>query len=238
MLRVAIVDDEKDACDHLAHLVSRYAASHAQAFETTPFTSANAFLSNLEFADADAAPDIVFLDIEMPGLDGMQAAHTLRDKGFDGQIVFVTNMAQYAIRGYEVGALDFVVKPVDYPTFEFKFARVAEAAARRQDAFVVLETKGGFERLRLADLIYVEVSDHKLIYHTAAGNVELWGTIKAAAQDLEPRGFAFCNACYLVNLEKVTGLDGEFVRLGDVSLKISRGKSRPFLDALARSVGR
>lgn len=236
MLRIAIVDDETDACDHLARLVARYAAAHAQPIEAATHTSANAFLANLEFADA--APDIVFLDIEMPGLDGMQAAHTLRDKGFDGQIVFVTNMAQFAIRGYEVGALDFIVKPVDYPTFEFKFARVAQAAQRRQDAFVVLDTKGGFLRLRLADLIYVEVSDHKLIYHTTTGNVELWGTIKAAAADLEPRGFAFCNACYLVNLDKVTGLDGDFVRLGDVSLKVSRGKSRAFLDALARSVGR
>ncbi len=236
MLRVAIVDDEKDACEHLARLVARYASTHAQAIETTTHTSANAFLANLEFADA--APDIAFLDIEMPGLDGMQAAHTLREKGFDGQIVFVTNMAQFAIRGYEVGALDFIVKPVDYPTFEFKFARVAQVAQRRQDAFVVLDTKSGFVRLRLADLIYVEVSDHKLIYHTTAGNIELWGTIKAAAANLEPRGFAFCNACYLVNLDKVTGLDGDFVRLGDVSLKVSRGKSRAFLDALARSVGR
>ncbi len=236
MLRVAIVDDEKDACEHLARLVARYASTHTQAIETTTHTSANAFLANLEFADA--APDIAFLDIEMPGLDGMQAAHTLREKGFDGQIVFVTNMAQFAIRGYEVGALDFIVKPVDYVTFEFKFARVAQVARRRQDAFVVLDTKSGFVRLRLADLIYVEVSDHKLIYHTTAGNIELWGTIKAAAANLEPRGFAFCNACYLVNLDKVTGLDGDFVRLGDVSLKVSRGKSHAFLDALARSVGR
>lgn len=236
MLRVAIVDDEKDAREHLAGLVARYATTRSQAIEATTHASAEDFLATLE--DPAAAPDIVLLDIEMPGLDGMQAAHTLREKGYGGQIVFVTNMAQYAIRGYEVGAMDFVVKPVDYPTFEFKFARVAEAAARHKDAFVVLDTKSGFERLRLDDLIYVEVSGHKLVYHTTGGDIELWGTIKAAAAELEPRGFAFCNACYLVNLDKVTSLAGDFVRLGDVSLKVSRGKSRPFLDALARSMGR
>ena len=79
---------------------------------------------------------------------------------------------------------------------------------------------------------------HKLTYHTARGPIEIWGTMKAATAELGPRGFAACNACYLVNLDHVTGLSGEYVRVGEESLKMSRGKSRDFVDALTRSMGR
>lgn len=233
MIRVAIVDDEKCVRDDLSQMVARYGAENHLPLEALTCADAASLLGAAQTADLD----IVLLDIEMPDMDGMQAAHALRDAGYAGQIVFVTNMAQYAIKGYEVAALDFIVKPVDYPTFAFKFARVCEAAGRRQDSFVVLETKDGFSRFKTADLIYVEVKGHKLIYHTETGDIELWGTIKGAAQTLEPRGFAFCNACYLVNLEKVTALEGEYVRLGETRLKMSRGKSRAFVDALTRSMG-
>ena len=88
------------------------------------------------------------------------------------------------------------------------------------------------------DILYVEVRGHKLTYHTTRGPIEIWGTMKAAAAELEPLGFAACNACYLVNLDHVTGLSGEYVRVGEESLKMSRGKSRDFVDALTRSMGR
>ena len=174
----------------------------------------------------------------MSQVDGMDAAHELRRRGVGAQIVFVTNMAQYAIRGYEVGAFDFVVKPVEYPVFAFKFKRVLEAVRSRRRDLVNLETKDGFVRLDAADILYVEVRGHKLTYHTAHGPVEVWGTMKAATAELEPLGFAACNACYLVNLDRVTGLSGEYVRVGEESLKMSRGKSRDFVDALTRSMGR
>ena len=219
MLNVAIVDDEKDVCDELSQMVARYASENGQPIAVARIEDPRQII---ETARADAnAYDIVLLDIEMPQMDGLECAHALRNLGVEAQIVFVTNMAQMAIRGYEVGALDFVVKPVSYPTFAFKFQRIVQAAQRRQKRIVLLETKDGLVRLDASEIFYVEVNN-----------------IKNAAAQLEGHGFAFCNACYLVNLEKVRGLQGDYVRVGDDLLKMSRGKSRAFLDELTRSVGR
>ena len=236
MLNVAIVDDEKDVCAELSQMVARYASENGQPIAVARIEDPRQII---ETARADAnAYDIVLLDIEMPQMDGLECAHALRNLGVEAQIVFVTNMAQMAIRGYEVGALDFVVKPVSYPTFAFKFQRIVQAAQRRQKRIVLLETKDGLVRLDASEVFYVEVNNHRLIYHTAEGRIERWDTIKNAAAQLEGHGFAFCNACYLVNLEKVRGLQGDYVRVGDDLLKMSRGKSRAFLDELTRSVGR
>ena len=234
MLDVAIVDDEEDVREELGQMVRRFCAQEGIRVAT------HAYADGAELLDEAAAHahDVILLDIEMAQVDGMDAAHELRRRGVDAQIVFVTNMAQYAIRGYEVGAFDFVVKPVEYPVFAFKFRRVVDAVRARRRDLVTLETKEGFVRLDASQILYVEVRGHKLTYHTDRGNVEVWGTMKAAVSELAPRGFACCNACYLVNLDRVSGLSGEYVRVGEDSLKMSRGKSRDFVDALTRSMGR
>ena len=236
MLDVAIVDDEKDVRDELDQMVRRFAGQEGIRVETHPYADGSELLAAV--AAGRAPHDIILLDIEMAEVDGMDTAHELRRRDCDAQIVFVTNMAQYAIRGYEVGAFDFVVKPVEYPVFAFKFKRVVEAVSARRRDRVVLETKDGFVRLDAADILYVEVRGHRLTYHTTRGPIELWGTMKAATEQLADRGFAACNACYLVNLERVDGLSGEYVRVGGEQLKMSRGKQREFVDALTRSMGR
>ena len=200
VLDVAIVDDEKDVRDELDQMVRRFAGQEGVRIETRPYADGSELL--VAAREGRASHDVILLDIEMSEVDGMDAAHELRRLGCDAQIVFVTNMAQYAIRGYEVGAFDFVVKPVEYPVFAFKFRRVVEAVAARRRDRVVLETKDGFVRLDAC------------------------------------RGFAAGNACYLVNLERVDGLSGEYVRVGGEQLKMSRGRQREFVDALTRSMGR
>ena len=231
MLRVAIVDDEPVAREDLARMVARYAEENLIELSVTELSD------GAELVAASPEPDIVLLDIEMGEVDGMAAAHALRDAGVNSQIIFVTNMAQYAIKGYEVGALDFVVKPVRYPVFAFKFRRAVDAASRRRRRRVTVETKDGLVRLESGEILYVEVSGHRLVYHTSSGDLELWGTMRAAAETLEPSGFALCNVCYLVNLDRVTRLDGDTVYVGDVALKMSRGKRKAFVDALTRSMG-
>lgn len=135
MLDVAIVDDEKDVREELAQMVLRFASQEGIRAKTHAYVDGADLLAALDAGEA--VHDIVLLDIEMAQVSGMDAAHELRRRGCDAQIVFVTNMAQYAIRGYEVGAFDFVVKPVEYPVFAFKFKRVVEAArARRRDRVV------------------------------------------------------------------------------------------------------
>ena len=232
MLDVAIVDDEEDVRAELGQMVRRFCAQEGERVCVHEYADGSELLN----ANGAQAHDVILLDIEMARVDGMDAAHELRRRGVGTQIVFVTNMAQYAIRGCEVGAFDFIVKPVEYPVFAFKFKRVLEAVRARRRDLVTLETRDGFVRMDATDILYVEVRGHKLTYHTTRGPIEIWGTMKAAAAELEPLGFAACNACYLVNLDHVTGLSGEYVRVGEESLKMSRGKSRDFVDPRAHAL--
>ena len=235
MLDVAIVDDEEDVRAELGQMVRRFCAQEGERVCVHEYADGSELLD----ANGAQAHDVILLDIEMgPGGTAWTPPTSCGRRGVGTQIVFVTNMAQYAIRGYEVGAFDFIVKPVEYPVFAFKFKRVLEAVRARRRDLVTLETRDGFVRMDATDILYVEVRGHKLtLPHHARPHRDL-GHHEAAAAELEPLGFAACNACYLVNLDHVTGLSGEYVRVGEESLKMSRGKSRDFVDALTRSMGR
>ena len=118
------------------------------------------------------------MDIEMPHMDGMEAAHRLREIDEEVCLIFVTNLAQYAIEGYEVRAMDFLVKPVEYDNFSLKLQKALAGRSRMQKKEIVLSSGSGIRRLRLDELYYVEVMDHNLIYHTAGGDFSERGSIK------------------------------------------------------------
>lgn len=109
MLRCAIVEDTAQELEHLQNGLKRYSAERALPLNVTAFGNAADFL---EHYCADY--DIVFMDIELPGLNGMEAAHRLREIDRQVILIFVTNMAQYAVKGYEVDALDYIIKPAQY----------------------------------------------------------------------------------------------------------------------------
>ena len=229
MLRVAIVDDEAEVRSELAGMVARFSEEKGEQIVATCYDDGKEFLSS------GATEDIVLLDIEMDEVNGMDTARVLRKAGITSEIIFVTNMAQYAIKGYEVSAIDFIVKPVRYTSFSFKFGRAVEAASRKKRSRISVETREGLRYVDTADIVYVEVMGHKLIYHGLKGTFEAWGTMKAACAALEPFGFALCNACYLVNLSRVVNVGQDMVTVeGGDELKMSRGRKKSFIDALTR----
>ena len=110
------------------------------------------------------------MDVEMPRLDGFGAAEAIRAVDADVVLVFVTNMAQYAIRGYEVDALDYVLKPVNYYQFCTKLSRAIQRVQRRRGGQVVLQLAGGgIQLLDTADIYYLETRSRMLYYHTSKG---------------------------------------------------------------------
>lgn len=232
MLRVAIVDDEAEVRGELAGMVERFADERGEQIV------ASCYADGKEFLASGATEDIVLLDIEMDKVNGMDAARVLRKAGITSEIIFVTNMAQYAIKGYEVSAIDFIVKPVRYTSFAFKFGRAVDAASRKKRSRISVETREGLRYIDTADIVYVEVMGHKLIYHGLKGTFEAWGTMKDTCAALEPFGFALCNACYLVNLSRVVNVGQDMVTVegGDV-LKMSRGRKKSFMDALTKPLG-
>lgn len=233
MLKVTIVEDEPSEAERLVSFLRRFEAENAVRFEIETYTSALTFLANYK-----KTADLVFMDIELPDVNGMEICRRLRKTDSEVAIVFVTNMAQFAVKGYEVNAVDFIVKPVQYTEFAVKVKKTVDFINRRSGSFVVLSYNGGLKRLNVNEIKYVEVMAHLVVYHTERGNIEITGSLKAAEETLEKYYFVRCNNCYLVNLRCVSEIRDSTAVLGDgEELQISRNKRKAFLQALANYYG-
>ena len=127
MFNIAIVDDEPEAIKILENYLARFSKENGCEFHYASYKNPVAFLEN-----SKQAYDLVFLDIEMPDMSGMDAARKFREYNVSSALIFVTNMAQYAIEGYSVNADDFIVKPISYYDFAMKLARVLNKLNRRE----------------------------------------------------------------------------------------------------------
>ena len=172
----------------------------------------------------------------LPGLTGMEVAERIRAGDPDVVLVFVTNAAQYAIKGYAVGALDFVLKPVNPYEFLVKLERALERAAQRRQRPITLQTADGVQVLSSRDILYVETRDRKLFYHTTRGCFAVRSSMQSAEALLGSLRFVRCNQCYLVNLRHVQSVQGDFVTVGRDRLEVSRRQRAAFLEAMLQYV--
>lgn len=233
MIKIAIVEDS--ATD--ARLLREYAESALgeldERCEISVYDSAVKFLDSYR-----GNSDIVFMDIELPALDGMKAAARLREIDSDVVLIFVTNMAQYAVNGYAVDAMDFMVKPVSYDNIKLKLSRAIKRINSKKEEKLVIQGKTGATVVSIPQIRYIEVMNHKItIYTVGGGCVVTTGSLGKIEQKLSKFAFSRCNNCYLVNLNYVTGVDDFTVYLDKDTLAVSRSRKKPFLKDIADHLG-
>lgn len=234
MLNITILEDQKEQMTHLQRLLERYKDEHP-AFSYT-LSSYSSPLLFLEEYHCDT--DVLFLDIQMPDILGIDVAKHVREKDEKVMIIFITMLTQYAIEGYSVGAFDYVLKPVRYEEFRSKMDRVCRMIAHQSsDVTLELRTREGSRRIGVDRIIYLEVVNHDIIVHTDTEDYRQWGTLKTYEEQLQGAHFARCNVSYLVNLKYVQGISGDTVLAAGHSLPISKAKRRDFLTALAKYKG-
>ena len=153
--------------------------------------------------------DLLFLDIQIPDMLGMEAAKRIRKMDNRVMIIFITMLTQYAIEGYSVGAFDYVLKPVRYEEFSTKMDRVCRMLAHQNTSMTLeVRTKEEIRRVNADEITYIEVSNHDVLIHTDSEIIRQWGNLKSYEEKLAPVHFVRCSASFLVNLKYVRAVNG------------------------------
>lgn len=232
MVKIAIVDDEREERETLLHYYRQLQKEYHEEMNIRAYRSGEELLENY-----DSSCDLICLDIDMDGMDGIRTAGEIRKKDAQVLIIFITNMAQMAIRGYEVQALDFVVKPVNYFSFAMKMKNALDIIRNKQSRNIVLNTTNGVQKISTDDLYYAEVRGHYLYYHTKSEVFRQKASLKELEDKLQGFSFKRCNNCYLVNLKYIDCVDKDDLKIGGEWLKISRPRKKEFLQSLANYMG-
>lgn len=231
-MRIAIVEDDLQERERLSALTRQYFDGQGKACHIRLFSDGDELLE-----DYRPCWDLILLDIKMARLDGITTAEMIRRLDRDVLLVFVTNMEHYAIKGYSVRALDYLLKPVNARMLEQVLRQAEHLLAERTKKYISLPTQKGMVRLNVADIDYVEVESHVLSVVTVHGTFTLRGTISGVEKMLADYGFFRCNNCYLVNLAHVTRAEPGMAVVGGHELTVSRPRQKKFMEALTRYIG-
>lgn len=229
---VAIVEDDETAQTTLISYFQRFESEHKVHIKTSTFTDGDGIL--FEYT---ADYDIIFLDIEMRRLDGMETAKKIREIDTEVILIFITNMSQYAVQGYQFDAMSFLLKPVPYFAFSKEMERAIARLHEKEQNHVLVPVESGMVKLTTKDIFYVESDKHTLTFHTNEGTFTLRATMKSMEKQLKPFDFYRINSYYLVNLAKVRSIEKEYAVLNGSRLKISRSRKKGFMEALTAYVG-
>lgn len=232
-MRAAVIDDTKEDARVIQEALERFGREEKIEIMVSMFDHADRFLEEYEKIN----PELVIMDIDMPGINGMEAAHKMRKLDENVALIFVTNMKHYALEGYSVDALDYLIKPVVYEDFALRMQKVRRYIVRNRDERIPLHTAGGVITPLISEIYYVESMLHTLIWHTKNGDFKIRDSMTRAEQKLRNFSFASCNKSFLVNLRDVESIDRDEVTVAGTPLKISRGKKASFISQYTRYLG-
>ena len=227
MIRIALVEDEQDYINQFTEYLQNYQETANEEIDVTVYRDGDEITSRYK-----SQYDIILMDIQMKFVDGLSAAEEIRRVDSKVIIIFITNMAQYAIQGYKVGALDYILKPVSYFAFCKHVGDAIARIKRRTSNYVVIPVKGGLLRLDTSDIYYIESQGHNLLWHTRNGTHVSSGTLNAAEKQLSDYGFSRGNKSYLINLAHVDGIQDKCAQVKGELLQISRPRHNAFLQDL------
>ncbi|MEK5040336.1 LytR/AlgR family response regulator transcription factor [Sporosarcina sp. FSL K6-3457] len=232
MIRIAIVEDEVNYKEQLIEFLRRFEQERDESIEITTYSDGDEIVESYK-----AQFDIILMDVQMRFMDGVSAAEEIRKVDSDVVIIFITNMAQYAIKGYAVDALDYILKPISYFAFSERLNRAIDRMKKREEHFITITVKSGVNRLKVSDIYYIESNGHKLTFYTRKEELTATGTMKEFEKQLASYHFFRGHRCYLINLEHVEGMNDSFAVVNGKELDVSRPKRKAFMEALSNYWG-
>ena len=227
MIHIALVEDEEEYRKVFLGYLRRYEQESGWQFRISVFPDGEDIISSYK-----ADYDLILMDIAMRFMDGMTAAEKIRELDQEVVIIFITNMPQFVMKGYAVDALDYVLKPVNYFAFSQRIERAISRMSRRREQYFTVPVRGGIRKLSVSNILYVEVQDHDLLFHTRNESILTRGSLAEVEAKLGNAGFFRCNKYCLVNLAFADSLQGIDLVVAGEHIQVSRAKKKAMLDAL------
>ncbi len=225
-MRIAICDDEVFYREQISGLTQKYAMQNkSKEITVTVFTHAEELLDDV---NKNGGFDIYILDVIMPGMNGIELAKTLREKGFDEKIIYLTTSDEFAVASYRVNASDYIIKPASENEFVSSLDRVVKTVSDIKDKFILIKTKDGSVKLNFDNLIYAELTKRTVIYHLRDGktieSIYIRTNFGDAVKDLVcDNRFIFCGKSLLLNLHHILSVQSEAI-IFDSSDKVFASK--------------
>ena len=219
MLQVAICDDDRAALERYAAQLERLAVQEQLGIRLTTFPSGEALLFALE--DLDWRLDILYLDVQMPGLDGIETARRLRAAGCEAQILFLTNSREEVFESFDVRPLQYLLKgQLSLEKFRTSFARAVQLCGRQPQALFVCERGAERRAIPFREITYFEVAKRIVTVHYAGGVFSFYSSMGDLEKRLPPGAFVRVHRAFLVSVSKIRRLDQD-------SLGLTTGESLP-----------
>ena len=226
-INVCIVEDDHVSLNKLIEYLEKFQLDNEVNFSIDSFLTASDFKEKF-----NGQYDIIFMDIDLSDGNGMELIRHVRMMDENVVVVFVTNLVQYAVKGYEVHAYSFIVKPITYYNLYVNLLNILEHINKKVDSDIWISNKDGKEKISISSIYYIEVVQHMLYYHTTEGIFKATGSLNNVQDILKGSHFALCNRCYLVNLKHVKAIKQNEVIVGKDTLLISKYKKKDFISAL------
>lgn len=232
MLHIALVEDTAFDRKVLRDCLEEYSRESGELLDIREFVDGSDLLAH--YPDN---LDMIFMDIMMGDMDGLTAARMLRRRDEKVLLVFVTSMVQYAVQGYSVDAMDFLVKPVGHMALKLCMDRALKRLRQDEPQRLSFSNREGTHSIPVSEICYIESINHKVIVHTREAAIPVDTSLAAAEKLVGELPFFRCHVSYLVNLRHVDRVSGNDVWVNGERLSISRYRRREFLEAWAAWLG-
>lgn len=233
-MRIALVEDDELHRAQISQEIEAYFSELNEVCEFHAFDNGSDLLDRYE---AVGGYDLLLLDIKLPGMDGVSVAREIRRHDEKVLIVFITSMTSYALQGYSVHALDYILKPINRISFRNVLDHARKLFRQRTENFITVTTGEGLIKLDISQIYYIETEKHAVRLYYTKGSFHINDTLKSIEEKLKNAPFCRCNNCYLVNLAHVERVRKDNVIVAGHELAFSRLRYKPFMEALTNYMG-
>lgn len=231
-IRIAVVEDENEQYEYVNKLLYKWSEQGGESISVTHVTCAEEYLISYNQPDTF---DVLFLDVYMKQMNGMELAKEIRKYDREVQIVFLTGVSDYVFEGYEIGAVRYLLKPIEQEKLGETMAVVLEKLKQRSDDYISFKYQGEMIRLLRSDIYYVEVYGHYLRMVTKTDTFEWKDSLQSMRSKLDTRRFAEANRSTIVNMEYVNKITREECLLEDgTCIHVSKGAYKGLNEAFMK----